>query len=288
MVYPILITVPYKGEEHRLSLQRRIIEAIEKDLACHERAFYDNFWFYPYYNRTSSKLTPKQLYKLLDEELGLFYPEEAMHGLGGFDDDYVSYPRQIRQPVIPPYYNKLEKRQIEQQKWDDHRFAIVIDNEELRHFKLFEVSGFDLSRYALRRHLDAGDPLSESQREMATEFNSDDDEDITDDEGNRIHKRVRNCNDDGEEDPDPTLQNQHAALFLGKPTSKWCRLRGILATRIATDRVASAVVNLQQANMDFENFTEGYWGPDPKQAEWSPLPKLDPEQLADGIEEIAL
>ncbi len=219
---------------------------------------------------------------MLDEELGLFFPEEAMRDLKGFKDDFVSYPRQFRQPIIPTYYNEHQKYQAEQEEWTKDRMAVVVDNEHLRHVKYFEVSAFDLSRYAFRRHLEAGDSLTEDQIEFATEFNSDE-EDVKDGEGNKIRKKVRNCQDDGKEDYNPHWGAQYAAWFLGRPTAKWCRLRGIRATRIASSDVSAAVVNLQQANRDFEEFEEAMWGTEG----WSPLPKAS-TSLADKVEELAL
>ncbi len=248
-----------------------------------EWAFWTVFWFYPYFNHDATTLTPTQLYQVLDEELGLFYPDEAMNDLRGLENCYVNYPRRFRQPVIPSYYNEHEKYQVDQEEWDSNRVVVVVDNEELRHVKYFEASSYDILRYACKRHMDAEESLSEMQLDLAVRYNSDE-EGIPDHEDNKVRKKGRNCNDDGKEDMRPKWGNQYAAWFLGRPTSKWCRLRGITATRIATDRVSTAVVNLGQANLDFEDFEEPMWGTE----EWSPLPKPSSEQLTDKIGELAL
>ncbi|SJX62848.1 uncharacterized protein SRS1_13675 [Sporisorium reilianum f. sp. reilianum] len=255
MVVPIVISLPDQGAEHRDALQRRIIDAIEKDSPYGDGAFWNSFWFYPYYNRSSTTLTPTQLYQVLDEELDLFFPEEALHDLEALANSHISFRRHLRQPVIPPYYNELEECQVEQQEWDSDRMAVVVDDEEVRHVKFFLVEEADLYRRACRRRMKAGDTLSKEQIEHATLCNSDED-DNTDDEGRNPLKMGQNSNDDGQEDVRPHLGNKYAAWFLGGTTAKWCRLRGILATRTKPHEVCAVVANLMTANMDFEDFVE--------------------------------
>ena len=256
MVVPIVITLPYQGTEHRNALQRRIIDAIEKDSGYGKWAFWDCFWFYPYYNRSSTTLTPTQLYEVLDQELDLFFPEEALNDLQALENAPQTFPRHIRQPVIPSYYNEVKQCQVQQQQWDDERIAVVVDDEQLRYVKFFQVEWADLYRRACRRRMKAGDPLSKNQVETATLSANSDEEDITDDEGKNPLKMGQNSNDDGQEDVCLALGHKYAAWFLGRKTAKWCRLRGILATRIKPNEVSFAVVNLSQANMDFEDYVE--------------------------------
>ena len=253
MVFPILITLPYQGTEHRNALQRRIIQAMSKQ---EEWAFWDCLWFYPYYNRSSTTLTPTQLYEVLDQELDLFFPEEALRDLQALEKTYSPSPRHIRQPVIPTYYNEYEEYEVEQEEWVNERMAVVVDDEQLQTVKLFMVDWFDMYRRTCRRHMKAGDTLSKEQIEFATNTGNSDEEDQTDDEGKNPLKMGQNSNDDGQEDVCLALGHKYAAWFLGKKTAKWCRLRGILATRILPSEVSAAFVNLSQANMDFEDFVE--------------------------------
>ncbi|TKY89351.1 hypothetical protein EX895_001882 [Sporisorium graminicola] len=256
MVVPILIALPDRGTEHRNALQREIIHAIEKDSGYGKWAFWDSFWFYPYYNRSSTTLTPTQLYEVLDQELNLFFPEEALNDLQALEYPTRTFPRLIRQPIIATYYNEAEQWEVQQQQWDAERIAVVVDDERLRYVKFFQVEWFDLYRRACRRRLKAGASLSTEQIESATRFGNSDEEDFTDDEGKNPLKMGQNSNDDGQEDVNLALGHKYAAWFLGRKTAKWCRLRGILATRIKPNEVSYAVVNLSQANMDFEDFVE--------------------------------
>lgn len=241
MIFPIVIITPYQGDEHRNALQRRVIDAIEKDSGYGMGAFWGNFWFYPYCNRSPTTLTPTALYDLLDQELDLFLPEEAASlDLKAWDDPNTHFQRHLRQPIVPSYYNQHEECEAQQQKWDLDRMAVVVDDEELQTVKLFLVDEGDLYRRACRRRMEAGEPLSKEEIEFAT-LDDSDEEDL---------------NDDGQEDVSPKLEHKYAAWFLGRKTAKWCRLRGIYATRIKTNKVSSAVVNLSQANMDFEEFVE--------------------------------
>lgn len=236
MVVPIAISLPFQGVEHRDALQRRIVDAIEKDSAYGEGTFWDLFWFYPCYNRSSTTLTPAQLYQVLDEELDLLFPEEALHDLDAIANSHISFRRHLRQPVIPPSYNELQECEVQQQGWDSDRMAAVVDDEELRHVKFFPVEEADLYRRACRRRLKAGDTLSKEQMEHATLCDGDED-DNTDDEG-RWGKTAPTMD---KKTCVRTWGNKYAAWFLERATAKWCRLRGILATRIKASEVCFAV-----------------------------------------------
>lgn len=225
MVYPILVTVPFKEDAHedcRQFMDKITLRLID-DRYCgpEETNFYDYMQFHPF--KTSSPIAPSQLYDLLQSELDLFpnYIEGQRNGKGmiqtsnALEDD--GNERIFSQP--PSRYLGERGDRHGDLEWNDRERVALVADDAKEHHKI--------------------EPDGEEREIMTIVI---------------IKVDMFQLTNERSEPLESVNLYDYCHVLAGRLLDRdpqWCKERAIKAARVDAQEAFSFICNDEQANMDF-------------------------------------